>query len=127
MLKYTNTRTVSNSDWDTLIIATYDKPYRFQQQEGCRNRGTYYICVPEQYPDDYEEDTIPHTVNGEEMGVSLKAWLAADPKTLTKFQHEHETKLFWERNFYPDISMLANDLYAKGLVEAGDYNININW
>jgi hypothetical protein len=35
--------------------------------------------------------------------------------------------MFWERNFYPDTYTVANDLYDKGLIEAGDYIINIDW
>jgi hypothetical protein len=29
-----------------------------------------------------------------------------------------------ERNFYPDVQMVANDLYSKGLVAAGKYEID---
>ena len=36
-------------------------------------------------------------------------------------------QLFWERNFYPDVQMIANNLHAKGLIEAGDYVIDIDW
>ena len=35
--------------------------------------------------------------------------------------------LWWERNFYPNIQMVANDLHSKGLLEAGEYTINIDW
>lgn len=34
--------------------------------------------------------------------------------------------LFWERNFYPDINTLANDLYKKGLIKKGEYLIVID-
>ena len=33
----------------------------------------------------------------------------------------------WERNFYPNIQAVANDLYKKGLLETGDYWIDIDW
>ena len=35
--------------------------------------------------------------------------------------------MFWERNFYPHVEMVMNDLHAKGLVEAGEYVIDIDW
>lgn len=35
--------------------------------------------------------------------------------------------MWWVRNFYPDVNMVANDLYEKGLLEAGEYLINIDW
>lgn len=131
MLRYTNTKIVSLQDWDELVQKTYGRPYAFQQQYGCRSRGTYTINVPEKYPDDYENDTIPEVVNGDEMGVSFKAWLARDPKQELKGRDLKTfgsgIDIFWERNFYPEISMLANDLHTKGLIEVGSYTINIDW
>ena len=35
--------------------------------------------------------------------------------------------LFWERNFYPNLNTVINDLYKKGLIEKDDYEINIDW
>lgn len=131
MLKYTNTRVVSLQEWDDLVQNTYGRPYAFQQQYGCRGKGTYTINVPEEYADDYENDTVPEVVNGDEMGVSFKAWLSRDPKqelnTKNDWERTNDINTFWERNFYPDISMIANDLHVKGLIEAGSYTINIDW
>ena len=81
--------------------------------------------------DDYENDSVPEEVNHDDMGVSFKAWLARDPAqqldTKDDWERRHGLRLWWERNFYPDVQMLANDLHAKGLVEAGEYIINIDW
>ena len=52
------------------------------------------------------------------MGISFQAW-----KNCTKKYPD----IFWERNFYPDILTVANDLLAKGLLEAGEYRIKIDW
>ncbi len=38
-----------------------------------------------------------------------------------------ELELFWGRNFYPDVSMIIDDLYERGLLEAGDFSIDIDW
>jgi hypothetical protein len=118
MLKFKIKQVIEAGDWDGLVEATYGKPYCFQQQDGCKPRGTHNITIPNKAYD-YENDSVPEVVNGEEMGVSFKAWISRDPK--------QDRNLFWERNFYPDVQMIANDLHEKGLILAGDYVINIDW
>jgi hypothetical protein len=62
------------------------------------------------------------------MGVSFETWLNTSPEDTKKyFEFEYENKLFWERNFYPHVSMIIKDLYKKGLIEKGEYDINIDW
>ena len=96
-----------------------------------KSRGTFNLIVSDS-ADDFENDTIPEIVNHEEMGVSFKAWLERDPqKNLPDDEYGKSSsfslKLWWGRNFYPDIQMVANDLHAKGLLDAGEYVINIDW
>ena len=67
-------------EWNKLVQDTYSKPYNFQQQDGCKDRGVAYFTVPNKNPYDYENDHITEVVNGNEMGVSFKAWLARDPQ-----------------------------------------------
>ncbi len=120
---------ISVNDWDDLVMKTYNRQYSFQQQDGCKDRGIDYITVPCE-PEDYENDTIPEAVNHEQVGVSFKAWLERDPKQLlsdSECQQEYCLELWWDRNFYPHVSMIINDLYSKGLIEAGEYQINIDW
>jgi hypothetical protein len=105
-------------DWDQLAIDTYGRPYSFQQQDGCKERQRVKITIPDDAYD-YENDTIPEEINGNEMGVSFKAWLERKPSSARD--------IFWERNFYPDVQIIANDLHRKGLIEAGDYTIDIDW
>ena len=115
------------SEWDKLVKETYKKPYSFQQQDGCKDRGNFHLTVPEE-ADDYDNDTVPEIVNHSKMGVSFKAWLARDPKKELKDNKDGWTiDLWWGRNFYPNIQMIANDLHSKGLLEAGEYTINIDW
>ena len=116
-------------DWDALVVKTYGRPYSFQQQDGCKERGTFNLCVPEEAAEeyDYENDTIPEEVNGDKMGVSFKAWLARDPNQPIEEEGTRWLDLFWTRNFYPAIEMVANDLHSKGLLPAGEYVINIDW
>ena len=114
-------------DWDNLVSKTYGRPYNFQQQDDCQGRGTFGLTIPSKYTDDFENDSVPEVINGEEMGVSFKAWLERDPETpVGKRDDDSGIKLFWERNFYPNIEMVANDLHEKGLIEAGDYVIEID-
>lgn len=151
MLKYKKVKTIDVFDWDNLVRETYGKPYSFQQQEGCKERGTFNITIPSDYTEDDEmNDSIPEVINGNKMGVKFDVWLKRnvnEPLNPTQkelkdcsyywgktIEDEIEWKqsqshidLFWERNFYPDVYTVANDLYEKGLIEAGDYVINIDW
>lgn len=150
-LKTTTRRIASVQDWDKLVEDTYGRIYSFQQQEGCKNRETFYLTVPSEYTNDAEmHDSIPEIINGEIMGVKFNVWLKRDPNAPLKPSKEEleecnyycgkteedETKykedkfniqMFWERNFYPDIYTLANDLHSRGLLDAGEYGIKIDW
>lgn len=129
-LKINTIKQIEVSDWDEFVIKTYNKPYNFQQQDGCQSRGIVGISVPSEYIDDFENTEIPFEVNGEEMGVSFDTWLNTNPEDTKKhFDSENtwENDMFWERNFYPSIGMIINDLYKKGLIEKGEYQINIDW
>lgn len=62
------------------------------------------------------------------MGVSFKSWLERDPEQKIPSKNSYDgTHLWWSRNFYPDVSMIINDLHSKGLLEAGKYVIDIDW
>ena len=118
-------------EFDALVTKTYGRPYSFQQQDGCKDRGIEYFTVPIEQPEDYDRDEIPEKVNGHTMGVSFAAWLARDPKqklnSPDKWDRDHGLSLFWERNFYPHLEIVVQDLYEKGLIPAGEYAIDIDW
>jgi len=132
-LKITNKKVVTVHDWDDLVTKTYGKPYSFQQQMGCQDRGIFHISIPSNdFAGDEPNDSIPEVVNGDEMGVKFDVWLARDPKQSLKHEGKEEKEqwmidLWWDRNFYPDVQEVANDLHKKGLIDAGDYSIEINW
>ena len=125
MIKYKNLKVIKFSDWDELVIDTYERPYCFQQQ----NRGMVNLSIPSEFTEDDEmNDSIPEEVNGVEMGVKFDVWLSRNPKQPIPNQiADYQLLSFWERNFYPDIYTLANDLYKKGLIEKGEYSIRIDW
>ena len=137
MLKYKTERVVQVRDWDRLVTETYKKPYSFQQQDGCQSRGVVNITIPDKWTNDEEmNDSIPEVINGDEMGVKFQVWLDTTVEEVNaKFEEVNgkpesypgQNSLFWERNFYPELQTVANDLYNKGLIEAGSYTINIDW
>lgn len=126
-MKISNKMLISVQDWDDLIVKTYGRPYSFQQQDGRKSRGIEYLTVPDE-PEDYDNNTVPEVVNDPEMGVSFKAWLERDPKQKLPGQiADYQLELWWDRNFYPHVQMVANDLHDKGLLKAGEYVIEIDW
>lgn len=130
MLKTKTVKVITVHDWDDLVVETYGKPYMFQQQDGCKERGVVYFDVPSyEWNGDYHENTeIPFEVNGLEMGVSFETWLDTSPDDTAKhFDGGFGNGLFWERNFYPHLEMIVNDLHSKGLLEEGEYMIDIDW
>lgn len=150
MIKTKNIKVIDVHDWDKLVQEVYGKPYIFQQQDGCQSRGLVSITIPD-YSYDWEDavnESIPEVINGDEMCVKFNVWLERDVKTPLNptdeelencgyfFKHDDRKSwcesdsrimLFWERNFYPTLQVVANDLYEKGHIEAGDYSIDINW
>ena len=127
MTKFKTVTVINVRDWDDLVKETDGKPYAFQQQDGCKERQTVTLKAPCKGCD-FKNDTIPEEVNGKEMGVSFKAWLARDPKQPIEGQkYDYQNNLFWERNFYPDVSMIVNDLHTKGLIPTGEFAIEIDW
>lgn len=122
-------QTIDLHNWNRFIIETYNRHYDFQQQNGCMNPGVEYFSIPSycETEDDYPTE-IPFEVNGYDMGVNFETWSTVDVEEInSKFESKHDAELFWERNYYPSFYVLLNDLYKKGLIEEGDYQININW
>ncbi len=122
-------KVIDCSEWDSLVQETYGRPYCFQQQDGCKSRGIVSLTVPDDTYD-YVDDTVPENVNDPARGVSFKAWLSRDPTQKLSNpddQDDFALRLWWYRNFYPDINMIANDLHDRGLLEEDEYLININW
>lgn len=124
-------KVIDLDELNKLVTETYGRPYNFQQQDGYKGRGSHRFSVPSlEYCEDFDNDTVPEIVNHQEMGVSFAAWLKRDPKQKLSNKDDQESwsiDLWWVRNFYPNFQMVANDLYAKGLIEAGDYTIDIDW
>lgn len=132
----TRTETVIDvGEWDKLVQDTYGRVYSFQQQDDCRDRGNFYLTVPKDIDESHLPDSIPEVVNHNIMGVKFAAWLARDPKQPLDgsgdrkeyYSDQWAIDLWWARNFYPDIQVVANELHSKGLLPAGEYTIDIDW
>jgi hypothetical protein len=134
-MKIRTEKVIAASDWDSLVEKTYGRKYILQQQEGCMERRRIHITIPDMdnVNDDYMNDEIPEIINHDIMGVKFSKWLERDPKQNLKDEAKGERvdqwgiDLWWERNFYPDLQTVANDLHLKGLIEAGNYTIDIDW
>lgn len=129
MVKIKTKQVIRVQDWDELVEQTYGKPYNFQQQAGCQDRGNFDLTIPDE-AEDFENDkiSISDIINGRERGVSFASWLKRDPKEWNGLKPADQyRRLFWFRNFYPNIQMIANDLHAKGLLPAGELTIEIDW
>lgn len=128
-MKIKTINSIDVSDFDDLVQETYGRVYSLQQQDGCKDRGVECFTVPNEHPFDFENDTILEEVNGPEMGVSFAAWLERDPnkKLNPEDRDEWRLGLFWERNFYPSLEMVTQDLFKRGLLPAGKYQIVIDW
>lgn len=130
---------VTLNDWDDFVTEVYGKPYSLQQQDGCKSRGTEQFSVREEdvgkVPDPdwfvlprdhcFEIKSLDST---EGMAVGLDVWLARDPaEPLPNQENDFELELWWARNFYPTLEDVVTDLTGRGLLEPGDYVIDIDW
>jgi hypothetical protein len=134
IMQYTTVKLIDEIYWSNFVSDTYGKHYRFQQQEGCQNNGSYHLLeVPNYNTDEYIfHDKIHEIVNGSNMGVKFENWLERDPKQHLKNgklvrDEQWAIDLWWERNFYPCVETVANDLHSRGVLDAGTYIITINW
>lgn len=108
-------------EWDRVVQEVYGKPYCYQQQDGCKDRGIDYISTSIDEETDYSDDILSEESNWEESdyGTPFCTWIDTEPKEYPR--------LYWERNFYPHVNMIANDLYKKGILPEGIYQIVIDW
>lgn len=143
MIKVETWKVINESEFNEVVSKTYGRPYHLQQQgDMLGNDTTHRIEV--------SKDGSEGCSGG---SVSLNEWLAVDPETHkfpdprweTTGKHlpdDHPSKKFypeflepgtsyydmhWERDFYPDMDELLDDLLEKGLIEEGTYQINVSW
>lgn len=80
---------------------------------------------------DYSNESIKFDLYSDyEMGIKFEIWKNSTfDEIKSNFPDDNDSAIttFIERNFYPAIQVVANDLYNRGLIEAGSYIINIDW
>ena len=120
-------------DFNKLVEKTYDKFYCFQQQDNGRKHGVYTFEIPVKSPFNYQNISIPEIVNHSEIGVDFYTWLQRDihkplkdVKYTTDFNKSLGLRLWWDRNFFPSIDMIINDLYKNGILPEGFLKIIID-
>ena len=139
-MKVRTEKVIDVSEWDKLVKETYGRPYCFQQQDGCRDGGLFPLSVPYRDDDsDEAHDVIPEIVNHQTRCVKFSTWLTRNTKQPLAGGVDEggvdqgvrtemwAIEMWWDRNFYPNIQSVANDLHKRGLLESGDYFINIDW
>lgn len=131
-IRYKEIRQIDVDDFDNFVEETFGRPYCFQQQDGCKDRGTFEFSIPQIWGcEDFDNDTIPEVVNGDVRGVSFKAWLARDPQqkldTEDEWDREHGLDLFWNRSFYPSVDMIIDYIEKNKILPEGNYQIKIDW
>lgn len=115
-LEYDEIRMIDLDRWNDFIRSVYGRPYDFQQQDGCKERGIHFFGVPlKGTPYDFDRDEA----FGRTEGVRFEAWLNESVNSYKELQ--------WARNFYPSMDMIITDLYKRGLIAEGQYAINIDW
>ncbi len=128
MRKRTET-VIEVSEWDALVTKTYGRPYDYQQQEGGRERGEIRFKVPDVAAEKYTHKSISEMADPRVRGVVFAQWLARDlnQQFQDKNRNEYALLRWWDEVFYPDLQTLANDMHTKGVLETGDYCIDVDW
>lgn len=124
MIKTLDLKIIDASDWSQLVKETYNLPYNLRWQDDGIEGGIIILKVPTK---GYDYDSTPENIDfNEGRGISFKSWLTHNPKEWEPdFSEIPFLERFGKYNFYPHLEILANDLYQKGLLPAGDYGINV--
>jgi hypothetical protein len=131
-LKLNKVTLIEENEFSDFVSEVYGRPYRYQQTEGCLEKGTVKFSVPyERYfkPDYKENVNDSGNIN---KPVRFREWLSRDPKEkppvgLFNGDSYWYISLFWNRHFYPYFGDLIDDLHKKGYVEEGEYILRIDW
>ena len=124
MLKSKAVQIVQHYDWDEFVEEVYAKTYKFKKQPDKLFTRMQFITVPLAEVEEYKNTKIPFEPFPLQFGVSFETWKNSTPEeTLQHFKFDWDDDDFWECGFFPHIQMIAHDLHAKGLLEAGEYVI----
>lgn len=117
-LNPTTLTTIWESGFSKYVTEHYGRPYKLQQQGDMLAQGSYVqITVPDEEAWD-ENPTLAEWQAATPPGEHPEG--GYDPNVSTE-------NMRWERDYYPSLEVVANDLHAKGLLDAGEYLIRVYW
>lgn len=123
-LKSKAVRIVQHYDWDEFVEEVYGKIYSFKAQPDKLFTKMQHITVPLEEVEEYKNTEITFEPFPLRFGVRFETWKNTTPEeTLKHFEFDYDNDNFWAHGFFPHTQMIANDLYANGLLEAGEYVI----
>lgn len=107
-------------EFSDLVRKIYGRPYQFQQQGDMMGQDTIYRF------------SVPATPLGDHwQAVPFQQWLDADPPTPATdggFDRDRfSEELRWDREFYPEVEDVINDLHRRGLIDEGEYAMHVWW
>ena len=121
MIKSKIKHVISSAAWNKQVSKIYGRPYSIEDQFEF-NRVLEFKVPNRSF--DFANETVEENEDTKETGVNFKSWITRDPdQKIGSDPRAFVTTLWWYRAFYPDIEVLANDLFKKGLLERGEYVI----
>ena len=103
------------SEFSNLVRQTFERPYSLQQQGDMHSQESF---IRFDVPAELEWEHEP----------SLETWLATTPPDPEDHSMAAFTnRLRWDREFYPDLQDIANELHARGQLDAGTYVLHVWW
>ena len=132
-MKIEKLNVISDANWSRFVSETYGRPYWFSYQRwrDQGEKGLYRFTLPlediEEF-DEHGECDVEDIPKPKWFGVKFEYWLERDPKKpLVGQTKDEQLEDWWENSFYPSHEVIANDLFNKGILEAGDYAIGVDW
>jgi hypothetical protein len=123
---------VTGQDWDSFVKSVYNRPYKLAAH---RCEHSTFIHTPNYGPVEGVDD-VRKTVQGafsHGCGLDMEEWKSHDVYDAMRHITEHLIRVkatihlaesCYEGLIRPHLQHLANDMYEKGLIPAGDYVIS---
>jgi hypothetical protein len=119
-MRIENVKLIGETEFSRLVSETYGRPYQLQQQDNCMGQ------------DEIERVTVPDEGIDIDDDARFAEWRDADVPDPVGVLHgetrwDWEVELYWQREYYPPLQELVNDLHERGLLPQGDYVIHASW
>lgn len=113
---------IGESDFSRYVSEHYGRPYNLQQQgDMLGQESAVKLTVPDPEDGEWEGMTMPTLVQWQE------ATPPGDHPEGGYDPNVSRENMRWEREYYPQLEAVANDLHAKGLLDAGEYILFVSW